>query len=234
MINSNSLIKYALKFLIGILLLCKGLISQAQTDTTKQSQNNFKEFIGDLPFLFDDIFITAGINRSGLFWSLEHNGLKYGSNFQVGIESQLPTERFFFTYGLHYVRSTFHYHNELQQELESAYFAAPLLLSFELPELQSVDWRVIVGLQAQYRLNTKSSNHEPAHDDQFSFNPDEFTQFDAGIVFGTSAEYRNMFFRARTVLGTSRVSKQKQGSLSTFHFEIGYFLFRPLRNRFAE
>lgn len=208
------------------------LANRAQTDTTVKEQSGFKKTLNDLPFLFDDIFVSAGYTRSGLFWSPQSNVLNYGNNFQLGLESQLPMERFFFSYGLHYMRSTFHYQNQYKQEVQSDYLAVPLLMSFELPEFQKIDWRVLTGLQAHYRLNTTAPTPENTNGDMFFYNPDDFTRWDAGLVLGTSVEYRNFIFRARTVIGTSRVTRQIQGSLNTFHFELGYFLFRPLRNRF--
>lgn len=208
--------------------------SNALSDTSKQSMSTLKQTLNDLPFILDDIAIVGGMNRSGLFWSPESRNLNYGNGFQLGAELQIPTERFFFTGGLHYMQTGFSYSTEHTQQVKSKYIAAPLTLSFPLPEFSLVNWQVFTGIQAHLRASSSVSSVGNTGFDGVIFDPDHFTSFDAGLILGTSAEYRNFLFRARTVIGTARYSTQIQGSLNTLHFEVGYFLFRPFRNRFSE
>jgi hypothetical protein len=228
--------KFIIKILLAILLPIVNLNSiYSQTDNFQSEEiveENGKK-TKNLPYFMDDIQIIAGANFSGIFFSSNYRNLTYLPGYQVGIEKYFPMARtLFISVGPHYTQRNFK-HKIDNVRFTNHYLDLPIFFSFELPEFRSIDFRFVLGTQLSYRI---SSNQFGEYSTETLNNPDAYTyktgnlnSFDIGWAFGLSAEYKNIFFRLRSYIGTTNIAKKEPGTLNSFNLDVGYFIFRPFR-----
>jgi len=188
--------------------------------------------IRKLPFIVDDIMLIGGINLSGIYYSNHYQNLKYSRGYQIGIDQYMPIDRIMFlSIGLHYSQRNFSHRTDTHIRFKNNYLDLPLYVSFELPELKTIDLRFILGLQGSMRLYSKQKGtySDNTLENNFTYTPSIFQKVDAGWSFGLSGEYRNIFFRMRSYIGINNLDKSEQGMMHSLNFDIGYFIFRPLR-----
>jgi hypothetical protein len=217
-------------FAFPLIASASGSLSHKDEDGKKKSKKEEKSYWHNLPYFMDDITLIAGLNYGGIYMSNHYREMSYASGFQIGVESYVPVARIVFVnYGLHYAQRNFQYQGRLTQ---NSFLDFPVFASFELPELRSVDLRFLLGGQVSYRLSSKTENpfaQEPSSTGVFPSKPDEYKHFDLGWTFGISGEYRSVYFRLRSYVGLNNIDPRDQGSLNSFHLDVGYFLFRGLR-----
>jgi hypothetical protein len=189
-----------------------------------------KNKLASLPYFVDDIQIIGGLNYGGLYMSRQYQNLNYTGGFNVGVESLLPIGQIIFlNYGVHFAQRNFQYRNS---QFTNNFIDLPLYASYELPILKEIDLRFFLGSQFNYRLSSTNGEftaENPPQTDYFQFNTNDFKRFDFGWTFGLSGEYRSVFFRLRSFVGTRKLDIKDQGTMNTFNMELGYFLFRNFR-----
>lgn len=228
---------------ILIILLFVSFFGLSQ-DKEVEKKKNYSEFFD---YLIDDVFLSVGINRGGIFWSNFYPEMRDDNGFNIGIESYTPImDKSFFNFGLLYVQNRFGHVPSLVTEDEKIVFRnhsiqAPLYASFELPTMREYDFRFNLGIHLKYRLLTTQERPYPEvvtengyyHDGGEFFYPESnrLKRFDGGMFFGLSWERSNFFFRLRSASGVNNLYSSEQGMLHAFYIDAGYFLFRAIRNK---
>lgn len=180
------------------------------------------------PYFLYDLMIVGGLNRSGLFFSNEFRNLAYSNGFQIGIEGFLPLGRVtFFDYGIQYAQRNF-IHRPEQITFSNDYLDFPAYVSYALPELKNIDWRVFLGGQISYRFSSRQSMPYKSTVG-FQYDPRGFHRVDGGMIFGLSGEWKNYYGRLRSYIGVNNMDSQDQGAMNSFFIEFGYFIFRGLK-----
>jgi hypothetical protein len=187
-----------------------------------------------LPYFLDDYFFLFSLNQSGMYWSNQFRELSYGSGFSIGFEGYMPLERIaFLNYGIHFTQRNFSHNLENAIGVRSSYLDFPIFVSYELPELRRYDFRFLLGGQTNFRLKSRiiGEYSSAVIEDPNSFNYDVnlFRSFDLGFLFGLSAEYENIYIRARSYVGVNKLMETEQGSMNSFSLDFGYFLTRRFR-----
>lgn len=231
---------YQLLFLV---LFWPFLTSTAQ-DTTQLApmpktikQNRFGSQF--LPYFIDDIYIAGGLNQSGLYYSNHHRNLNFSGGFQLYLESYLPLMRKAFVhYGFGYAQRRFNHsitHNEERttHQVINHFIEVPLYVAYEIPMFSKVDTRFFVGTQLNFRAGSKLRNDYELDlpETQYRFNPNQFKWFDAGFLFGLSAEYKDIFMRFKGYFGANNLQTPDTGMFSAVYIDFGYFFLRGLRKK---
>jgi hypothetical protein len=186
-----------------------------------------------VPYFVDDLLLTAGVNRSGLYYTRNYLELTHKNGFQMGIENYYPlTEKAFIHYGIQYAQRGFN-HKLYDVSFTTHYIDMPLYLAYELPALRSFDWRLFVGTQLSFLTKTsmKGDYSELLNgtEDKYLYNGSQFQNYDWGFCFGLSMEYDQFYSRLRIFNGVVKLAPDDQGMNSAFYIEFGYFLFRKMR-----
>jgi hypothetical protein len=185
--------------------------------------------LGDLPFVFDDVMVVAGLNLSAVNFSNHWRDLSPVGGFHLGLESYIPvTDRAFFHYGVIYANRAFKHQNIA---VTNHLIEVPVTFAYELPEFIAIDWRISLGMQYGRILNSSlSKNYEQSgSDDFFQYDPNVMFRNDLSYVFGLSAEYRNIYLRMRIVTGNFKVMPNDTGMMAGFYLDFGYFILREFR-----
>lgn len=186
-----------------------------------------------LPFLFDDVIFVGGVLRSGLYYTPNYEEISHVTGWKAGAETYFPLfPRAFIHSGLYFARRGFA-HSFYDVSFFSDHLEIPLLLSYELPELERMDWRFITGIKFSHALSTRMSGVYDLSGDAsefFQYNPGNFNRPDWGFYYGMSMEFRNLYFRAGIYTGVVKIDPADQGMRSVFSFDAGFFLFRSLRS----
>lgn len=189
-----------------------------------------------LDFFLDDIFVTAGMTVSNLYYSQLFRNLNYDSGLSFGVEKYFPMRGLMFmSTGLKLTERNFAYrHQAFEENVRNVYLNAPVSFSIELPVLKKLDLRFLLGANVGYRLNSKINRVERDADDSLKFQGyriNDFHDVDFGWVFGFSTEYRDFFFRAKSYYGYVKLYKNDQGMIHSFNFDLGCFLFRNIKSK---
>ena len=229
----NNMNRVALSIVLLLLLNSFSNLLFAQ-DKEKKRNMDFLEF------LVEDTYLVAGINRGGIFWSNHYKNLRDGNGYNVGVEAYYPImNKAFLNFGISFAHHRFShvprgFSEEYALEFRNNNLELPLYTSFELPVLRDYDFRFNLGIQMNYRLNTKRINEysqEVLDADVFLYPIDgRYKNFDAGMLFGLSIERNNCYFRLRSASGLNNFYSGEQGMLHAFYIDFGYFLFRKLRS----
>lgn len=201
---------------------------EAVTEKTKK-----KLRLNNLPYFFDDLLVTGGFNMNGIYYSYYYKELSYLPGYQVGIENFYPIlKKGFLHYGIVYAGRGLK-HDAHGIIFRTHYLDFPLYVSYELPALQTIDFRVLFGTQFSALLGaSQSKNYNELYNGEnefYQYNPQQFRKLDAGFNFGFSAEYKDVFFRVRTFVGLAKLMPNEQGMNNAFMFDVGYFPFRKFR-----
>lgn len=185
-----------------------------------------------LPFMFDDMTLIVGINRSGLFYTENYRELSHVGGYTIGVEDFIPVfERAFFHFGVKYARRGFE-HSRHSIKFKTHNIDMPLFLSYELPAMRMYDLRLLFGTQTTYRTGSTMQGVYPATSPTgpfYRYMPTSFRHFDFGFTFGLSAEHNDFYFRLRGFSGFVNIMPDDTGMNSSFSLEIGYFILRNLR-----
>lgn len=191
-------------------------------------------------FFLDDTYLFAGINTSGIYYSNHSRQLSHSAGYTIGIDQYIPVSpQVFLTTGINFSNRNFSYlkHNP-SISVKNYYLDIPIVTAFELPVLKRFDFRLLLGANMGMRLHSRvEGNYDQIrnlHPDAFVYNTSDFHRFDFGWQFGLSAEHRNFLVRARSYSGFVKLDKKEQGMLSSFNFELGYFLFRGTSNNYRK
>jgi hypothetical protein len=195
-------------------------------------QNNVKSKINwtSLPYFFDDLLLTGGVNRSNIYFSSHYSELSHITGFQTGIENYYPVmDKAFIHYGAIFSARGFE-HQSQNIRFRTYNFDFPIYLAYELPALREFDLRLLLGAQFTKRTGAiESSSYAATNEATFKYRPSQFARFDFGFTTGLSAEYGNHYFRARVFHGYMKMMPNEQGMNAAFFFDYGYFFFRGLR-----
>jgi len=190
-----------------------------------------------LQFFLDDTYLFGGLTISGIHYSDNFRQLEHRPGFILGIEQYFPLSgKLFFSTGINIAQRNFSFSNRVQDvHVSNLFIDLPVSTAFELPILRNLDFRLLLGANVGIRANSSiSSSHSIREDytsDLFVYDVSDFNRMDFGWTFGLSSEYRNIIFRFRSYAGLVKLDRKDQGMMSSFHFEIGYFLFRSLNNK---
>jgi hypothetical protein len=187
----------------------------------------------NLPYIFDDLMITGGVSYGGVYQSKEFRNLGYTEGWQFGIQGYIPiTEKAFFNFGVNYAQRNF-VHKIENIKFYNQYLDIPLIFAYELPVFRGLDFRFLLGYQAGFRLassQSKDYSDEVMNTPElFKYNHSEFNVFDAGLTAGVSIEYQSFYMRLRSYTGHGNLMKSHQGMMHTMSLDLGYLLFRNLR-----
>lgn len=215
------------------------LIQPALIDNTPEKKKFFNSKI--LPYYINDIYLIGGLNQSGIFWSYNHRDLSYSGGFQANIESYVPLMRkAFFNYGFGYAQRRFNHHvstinGRKQVQFVNHIIEIPLYFSYELPIIPDVDFRFLLGTQLSFRLNSSQRNPYPELTEmmpnQFIYDVAKFKNFDFGMLFGLSGEYKDFFLRFRSYVGVVNLTSTETGMFNSFYIDFGYFFLRNWRKK---
>lgn len=187
---------------------------------------------GNMPFIFDDLMIIGGINKSNIHYSQNYRELGDINGFNVGLEVYTPVwEKAYLHIGTQIARRGFT-HTMHSVEFRTTHIDIPMFLSYELPPFPKYDIRLLIGSQFSFRTSTNqiggySTNSTNIND--FHYKPDDFRDFDWGMTWGLSGEINKFTLRLRSYIGLTKVVRSDQGMNSAFMIEGGYFLFRGMR-----
>lgn len=202
----------------------------AKDSATAKTKKGFRW--NNLPYFMDDIMVIGGINRSGLYYTVNYLELAHKTGFQIGIENYTPLlEKAFLHYGVLYANRGFE-HERHSITFTTHNLDIPLFLAYELPANRRFDWRFYVGTQISTRIGASASaNYQSPElgDDYFRYFPDRFQRMDWGFSWGSSMEYGDFYWRFRAFSGVVKLTPEDQGMNSSFSLEFGYFPFRRLR-----
>ncbi|WP_194774484.1 outer membrane beta-barrel protein [Pararhodonellum marinum] len=214
--------------IFSFLIIVQNAFSQTDTLTVKD-EIKVKNW-NNLPYFMDDLMLIVGLNRGGIHFSNEFKDLSFASGYQIGVEGFLPLGNItFFDYGIHFSNRNF-IHNPQDILFESYFLDLPIYVSFSLPELRSIDLRLLLGAQFSSRLGTRQSKPYVLNDpEMFYYIPSQFKNFDFGMTFGLSGEVGDFYGRLRGYVGANNFYSQEQGAYSAFSIEMGYFIFRRYR-----
>lgn len=224
--------KIILNTIILILTLYSAKAQEISPDTlTFWSLNKSKLYL-----ILDDTYFIGGVNTSGIYYSNNFRNLSYKPGFSFGVEQYFPLKgKVFLSTGIHIGQRNFYFLKEEPRiEVKNLYLDLPLTAAFELPIMRNYDFRIFLGTVFAFRLKSKIKGN---YDEIINQNPNvfiyqnhDFHSVDFGWHFGLSAEYRNILFRIRSYSGFVKFDQKDQGMMSSFNFEIGYFLFRGIKN----
>jgi hypothetical protein len=206
------------------------LVSNQDSIIQKKS---FKINWSNLPYLFDDMSIIVGANRSGLYYTEYYRELGHINGFTVGVEDFIPVfERAFFHFGVKYARRGFS-HAKHNIQFRTHNLDLPMFLSYELPAMRMYDLRLLFGGQMSFRTGSTTLGRYTAPnipgESNYYYIPSSFNNFDFGFTFGLSAEFNDFYFRLRSFNGYWKLMPDDTSMNSSFSLEIGYFIFRKLR-----
>jgi hypothetical protein len=229
-------IRSGIRRAIAVLVLSSilpSLFAQVE-DSVQTGVFNFDIDFSRASYLLGDVMITGSYIRSGVGMSRDYQDLTATDGIGVGIESYMALlPKAFFNYGLSYARKGFtHTPPSLGSGItyHMHYIEAPFFLSFELPELREMDFRICVGGQLSYLADAGFSGDleglRALPYDRHIFEPDRFTELDIALLFGLSVERGPIYCRARGVVGSAMVSAPNTGQLTSFYFDLGFFPFR--------
>jgi hypothetical protein len=188
-----------------------------------------------LSFILDDTYFIGGVNTSGIYYSNNFRNLSYKPGFSFGVEQYFPLKgKVFLSSGININQRNFSFLKEEPRiEVNNLYLDLPLSAAFELPIMRNLDFRIFFGTVVAFRLNSNiSGDYDEAinqNSNVFLYQNNDFHSVDFGWHFGLSAEYRNILFRFRSYSGFVKFDNKDQGMMSSFNFEIGYFLFRSIK-----
>jgi hypothetical protein len=190
-------------------------------------------------YLIDDIYITAGINRGGIFYSNYYQELKYKNGLQFAMNTYTPiSDKAFLNGGIGFAHRGFLHQPRYEEErydidFTTNFLEIPIYVSYELPEFSRVDFRFYLGAQFNFLLYKNQNNSYPEgmlnNPNVFMYNTDRFKTFDAGFRFGVSAEYNDFILQFSSFSGVNNIYSSEQGMLNTFNIDIGYFFMRKIR-----
>lgn len=212
-------------FLVSMGSLVGQILEEQKNQEEEQADVSFD--LSNIPYFTNDLFLVAGLNYGGLYWSNYFKELRSAGGFSLGVEGYTPMGNMtFINYGLHFAQRNF-IHGRQEILFSNNYLDMPIYVSFRLPEFQNIDFRFFLGTQFSYRLGSnQQSPYLPGNLDAFEFDTDRFNRFDTGMNFGLSGETGRVFFRLRSFVGISKLDRMEQAPLSAFFIEGGYFLFR--------
>ncbi|MCC5918082.1 MAG: PorT family protein [Cryomorphaceae bacterium] len=208
-------------------------------DSTELSKPNLFPSIpwSNLPYFMDDIMVIGGLNHGGLIYSNYFRELGNLKGFQIGLEGYYPlAEKVFLNVGLQYRQNGFA-HETHDIDFQFHNIDIPILFAFELPVFRRYDWRIFMGTQMNSVLGVNVQGEYANDYDGFRYNADEINKFDFGFTFGLSIERHDFYLRGKGYFGANRVFRSldpnsqigETASFSFFQIELGYFLFRRLR-----
>ncbi|MCH8554054.1 MAG: outer membrane beta-barrel protein [Schleiferiaceae bacterium] len=230
---------YSLKFLFFILFFIQfELIAQSKTepsDTLGMESDTLSFAVlerSTFSKLLDDTYVFGGAGLTGIYYSNNFRHLSYTSGWVGGIEQVLPFGRkTMVATGLSVAsRNALYQPGKKKVQLNNIYLDIPLSTNLELPILRPLDFRIIFGANAAFRIY---SNITGDYDGVFAevpeahfYQTENFQNFDFGWFFGLSLQYKKFVFRARSYSGFGKLDRTEQGMLNSFTFEVGYYLFR--------
>ncbi|MDO8966351.1 outer membrane beta-barrel protein [Algoriphagus sp.] len=207
-----------------------GFLFSADTiilESQKQIYSKNKSTLARSYFL-KDLSFYAGANSSGLLFSNYHRDLEYKGGFQFGVQEIYPLgKKTFLNFGLQYSKRGLR-HSKYQVEFDNSYFDVPVSVSFELPELRSLDFRFYLGGQFSTLVNAKQRGIYPDNT-LVAFNGSKFSPTDGGFIFGITIERFDFFLRAGSYIGFRKLVPWDTGAPNSFGVDLGYYLFRSLR-----
>lgn len=224
-----------------IVLLCFFAFAGNAQDVSNSDTTDFAFGIdfSRKSYLLGDLAVTIQGNRSGVGMSRAFRELGFNNGFGVSIESYTPVMPMaFFNYGIGYSNKSFRFSPEEQDvdvHFKLNFIEVPLFLSYELPELRSVDFRFLIGTQLSYMFganrhgeySTSMLENRTLH----VFNEENFTPFDFGLLFGLSFEYKAFYLRCKGVVGTVMLDAPNTGQFNAFSLDIGVFPFRLIQQK---
>ena len=185
-----------------------------------------------LPYFFDDIMVVFGVSNSGVYYTPNYESLAHVPGLKLGLESYFPVfPRAFLHFGVLGNRRGFE-HASAGRTFNSLFIEMPLFLSYELPELEFMDWRFIAGTKFAYLMSTESLDSGAGHqeaEDLFHYDPESFNHLDWGFYVGMSFEKRNFYLRISSYTGVVKLVPTDQGMRAEFSLDLGFFPFRSLR-----
>lgn len=206
--------------------------TQSSNEGDAEATRRQTRFFHRLPYLFDDLLVIGGVSQNGLYYTRNFRELGHTTGWQIGVENYYPVfDRAFLHYGFIYSERGFA-HTARGVEFTKTYFDVPLFLSYELPELEFLDWRLIMGAKFSYMLEAgQSGEYSDAvnGDEFFRYDRDDFHNLDWGFFVGFSFEKKDFYLRVSAYTGVVKLVPQDQGMRSSFSLDLGYFLFRGLR-----
>ncbi|HMP98652.1 MAG TPA: outer membrane beta-barrel protein [Cyclobacteriaceae bacterium] len=200
--------------------------------STEKSRKKITIDWHNLPYIFDDMSIIAGVSRSGLHYTANYRELSHIGGWTLGVEDFVPVfERAFLHFGVKYARRGFE-HSRHDIKFITHNIDMPLFLSYELPAMRLYDFRLFFGAQTSIRTgsNRQGNYGVPLPGETFyTYIPSQFNRFDFGFTFGLSAEVKDFYIRMRAFSGYFKLMPDDTGMNSAFSLEVGYFVFRNLR-----
>lgn len=226
--NTAAVFLFLLFFGGNIKYSCGQINSSEDTATGHSKDKYFK-----IPFVFDDFSVIGGGNMAGLYWSNNYKDLNYSAGYNVGLQAYFPLNRIaFFNYGVLFSQRNFSHSNE-NIRYKNHFIDVPLFFSYTLPALQNYDFRFLLGAQVSYRTMSEHAGHYSSlisdNPDHFTYDIDQFRKWDYGWTFGVSSEFNNFYLRLRSFVGLNKLMDTEQGSMNSFHVDVGYFIIRSLR-----
>jgi hypothetical protein len=195
-------------------------------------QNTVKSIIDwtSLPYFFDDMIITAGINRSSLYYTPNYLQITHSTGFQIGIENYYPVlDKAFLHYGLIFSRRGFN-HEAYNVRFSTHNIDLPVYMAYELPAFREYDLRLFFGAQVSTMLGARPKGIYPTDiGPAYRYETNRFTKVDFGFTFGLSIEQKNYYTRFRIFNGYVKLMPDDQGMNASFAMDFGYFLFRGMR-----
>ncbi|GMQ27525.1 outer membrane beta-barrel protein [Algoriphagus confluentis] len=188
-----------------------------------------------LSFILDDTYLIGGVNSSGIYYSNSFRDLSYRPGFSFGLEQYFPLKgKVFLSSGFNFSQRNFSYlKNQPGIDVSNFYLDLPITAAIELPIMRDLDFRIFFGAVIAFRLNSKINGDYDAvlnqNPDAFIYESSDFHSGDFGWHFGLSAEYKRVLFRLRSYSGFVKFDNKDQGMISSFNFEVGYFLFRSMK-----
>ncbi|MDP3929245.1 MAG: outer membrane beta-barrel protein [Bacteroidota bacterium] len=213
-------------------VICLPLIAQekqADTLTFIHIKKNKVSF-----FLYDT-YVNVGVNTAGIYYSNHFRKLNQRGGYILGIEQYLPLkDKIFLSTGFNLNQRNFLVKEQIKElEINNLYLDLPISAAFELPAMRNLDLRIYLGTTLSMRLKSSlTDDFDQANPlNEFRYKLQDLHQGDIGWHFGFSAEYKDVLFRLRSYSGFIKYDKKDQGMLHSLNIEIGYFLFRNLKNK---
>lgn len=207
-------------------------LSDAISETDAEEKTFFQRLkAGQFPYFLDDVMFIVGLNRSGLYYSQHYRDLDYKGGFTIGLEGYSPVfDKATFHYGIIFSQLGF-YQKSSDITFDTYHLEFPVFLAYELPAFRQFEWRLIIGSQINYRVGSDQSGPYMVFnpEETFIYNTRGFRRMDWGFAFGLSAEYNNFYIRLRSFSGVVKLVRQDQAMMNSWTMEIGYFIFRGLR-----
>lgn len=207
------------------------LLKNNSSKLEKSKKKGFRINWYNLPYAFDDLSIMVGFTNSNLYYSNHYRELSFTPGFTIGAEDFFPVfDKAFLHVGLKYTQLGFE-HSAYDMVFTTHHIDVPFFLSYELPELREIDFRLLIGSRFLFRTGSTIKGSYPAASDIYRFIPTQFSHFDFGFTFGLSAEYKNFYTSLRGYTGFIKLMPDDTGMNTSYGLELGYFIFRNLRNK---